>query len=217
MSILQVLADQLSIVIQNVVLLQQAQSQLREMRVLYRQYSRDVWRDVAQAQAVFRYDRALGSVEVSSLEEEELVLPARDALQEGRPLVTSADDEPERVSLALPIKVRDTVIGVVHAEGKVAGGLSRDRITLAETLVSQLALALDSARLFQDARRRAARERLTGEISARIRETLDVDYVLRTAVRGMREALGLLEAEAWIEISSGDRMNTEGEGRGASV
>ena len=191
LSTLQTLADQLSIVIQNVILLQRTQEQLREMRTLYQQYSREIWRSISQARAVFRYDQAAGDVEVAPLTEEGLVTPAQTALEAGEPVVE--EGESGKVTLALPIRVRDTVIGVVHAEGEAAGGLSRAQISLAETLVSQLALALDSARLFQDAQRRAARERLTGEITARVRETLDVDTVLKTAAAEVRRALGLPE------------------------
>jgi len=58
-----------------------------------------------------------------------------------------------------------------------------------------LALAADNLRLLDETQRRAAHERLTGEVTARVRETLDVDTVLQTAAREMREALGLEEVE----------------------
>jgi GAF domain-containing protein len=52
-------------------------------------------------------------------------------------------------------------------------------------------VTLERARLHEETQRRAARERLTSEVTARMRETLDMDSVLKTAVREMREALGL--------------------------
>jgi hypothetical protein len=56
-------------------------------------------------------------------------------------------------------------------------------------------VALDGTRLYQDTQRRAARERLAGEITGRIRETLDVETVLKTAIREMGAALGIPKVE----------------------
>jgi GAF domain-containing protein len=66
---------------------------------------------------------------------------------------------------------------------------------LLEGLAEQMGQALESARLYQDTQRRAARERMVSEITARMRETLDVDTVLRTAIREMGTALGIPRVE----------------------
>jgi GAF domain-containing protein len=46
-------------------------------------------------------------------------------------------------------------------------------------VAGQLGLALESARLYQDTQRRAAQEQLVGEVTSRMRETLDVEKVLQ--------------------------------------
>ena len=66
-----------------------------------------------------------------------------------------------------------------------------DEVRLMEALAGQLGTALESARLYSDTQRRAARERLVGEVTARIRQTLDVDAVLDTAVDEIARAMGL--------------------------
>jgi len=53
-----------------------------------------------------------------------------------------------------------------------------------ETLADQLSTALDSARLYQDTQRRAVQEQLVGEITTRMRESLDMETVLKR--RSMR-------------------------------
>jgi hypothetical protein len=73
-----------------------------------------------------------------------------------------------------------------------------------------LSLSLESARLFQETQRRAARERLTGEIAARMRETLDVDAVLETAVREIGRALNIAEIE--VRMESGERATQSANG-----
>jgi GAF domain-containing protein len=77
-----------------------------------------------------------------------------------------------------------------------------------------LGQALESARLYQDTQRRAARERLVGEVTARMRETLDMDAVLQTAVQQMRQALGLHDVTIRLEgadSSDTDFITSEGE------
>ena len=67
-----------------------------------------------------------------------------------------------------------------------------------QEITSQLALALDSARLHQSTRTRAHREQLTAQITARMRETLDVETVLRTAIEEIYEALDLSELTIYL-------------------
>jgi GAF domain-containing protein len=122
--------------------------------------------------------------------------------------------------LAVPLRVRDQVVGVLSfsKESKPArlapqsAGLpetdgtpsargvgdeswTADEVDLMETMAGQLSVALESAQLFEETQRRASRERLIGEVTARVRETLDVDAVLQTAIREVGEALGLAEVE----------------------
>jgi GAF domain-containing protein len=74
-----------------------------------------------------------------------------------------------------------------------ASDWTAEEIELLETLVDQWVIALDSARLYQDTQRRAARDRLVSKVTARMRETLDVETVLKTTVDEMYQALGLDE------------------------
>jgi GAF domain-containing protein len=94
--------------------------------------------------------------------------------------------------LAVPLKVRDQVIGVVNLR-KTSPGKSwtEEENGLIETLTEQLGLALESARLYQDTQRRAAREQMSAQVTSRMRESLDLETVLKTAVSEMRQALGL--------------------------
>jgi methyl-accepting chemotaxis protein PixJ len=99
-------------------------------------------------------------------------------------------------NVAVPIKVHGKVIGVIDAQKRIgATPWTNDQVNLLQAFSDQLSLALDSARLYQTTQRRAAEDRLVGEITARIRETLDVDTVLQTAVREMGEALGVAKVE----------------------
>jgi hypothetical protein len=49
--------------------------------------------------------------------------------------------------------------------------------------------------LFEETLLRAERERLMSEITSRVRETLDIDTVLKTAAKELQKALDLEEVE----------------------
>jgi hypothetical protein len=71
-----------------------------------------------------------------------------------------------------------------------------------EVVTERLNVTLERARLHEETQRRAARERLTGEIATRLRETLDVETVLATAAQELRDALGADAAEVWVDPDS---------------
>ena len=106
-------------------------------------------------------------------------------------------------TVAIPIKVRDQVIGVLDAYKPSGAGMwTAEEVALLRTLNDQLGAALESARLHQETQRRAARERLTTEVTARMRETLDIETVLQTAIREIGDALHL--ARIQVRMGGGE-------------
>ena len=183
-AVLQTLADQIATAINNARLFRQVEESAAAERRAFGGLSAQAWANLLDAQT------ALGFVS-----NRQTVVPVGDtwtpqmqaALTKGQ---VAADTE--SAALAIPIKVRDRVIGVI--DGRKPGGSgqwTQDEIALMQTLAEQSALALESARLYQDTQRRAARERMVGEVTGRIRETLDVEAVLKTAVDEIRQALQL--------------------------
>jgi GAF domain-containing protein/HAMP domain-containing protein len=200
-AVLQTLADQVAVAISNARLFRQAQESLKAERQAYGQLSRQAW------QELFR-----GRPDLAQRYDPQGILPPRDhgreemvqAARAGEPVPSKGEGSP---ALAIPLKVRGQVIGVLDAY-KPAGkrGWTTEETALLQTLVEQLGVALDSARLYEDTQRRAAQDRMLGEVTGRMRETLDMDTVLQTAIREIGEALGMVEVEV--------RM---GQGRGAAT
>ena len=115
--------------------------------------------------------------------------------------------EEDTYTLAIPIKVRGNIIGVMQThKNKQAGKWTLEEKTMLETILEQVGVALDSARLYQETRIQANNERLIGEISANMRQTLDIETVLQTAVRELRSALDLAE----VEIRMGSAPKQDG-------
>jgi GAF domain-containing protein len=72
---------------------------------------------------------------------------------------------------------------------------------LVEAVATQAALATENARLVQDAQQRAERERILSQVATRMRETLDIDTILRTAVQEIRQTFDLDQAEVRLQLT----------------
>ena len=183
-AVLQTLADQVATAINNARLFQQVEESAEAERRAFGGLSAQAWANLLSAQA------GIGFVS-----NRQTVAPLGDtwtphmqtALTKGE---MTADAE--NAALAIPIKVRDRVIGVIDGRKPDGSGQwTQEEITLMQTLAEQSALALESARLYLETQRRAARERTIGEVTARMRESLDMQTVLKTAADEVRRAFGL--------------------------
>jgi GAF domain-containing protein/HAMP domain-containing protein len=194
-AVLQLVADQVAVAIANARLFAETQSALAAERRAYGEIGRESWARLTRAQEALGYFSDEHGVSPAAPGRS---LEAEMATRAGRAVVAADDAE----TALVPVKVRDEVIGVIDAhKPQGAGGWTADEIDVLETLTDQLGVALDSARLYEESQRRASRDRLIGEVTARVRETLDVDAVLQTAIREVGEALGLAEVE--VRMGSG--------------
>jgi PAS domain S-box-containing protein len=210
--VLQIMADQLAVAIENVRLVTELQSRLREISVLYQSYSQEAWSHARSGDVAtgYEYDRA----RVMPLNRQ--LSPDAVAQLKAGQLVTleaeQAGDSGRRSTLIAPLMLRGQMIGAVGFEQDDPDRqLSAEDRAVIEAVTSQVALALENARLFEEAQRRASREELTSAITARIRASLDIDTVLKTAVEEMRQALGLPEVVIRLvppAASSGDSEST---------
>jgi GAF domain-containing protein len=194
-AVLQTLADQVAMAISNARLFQQAQESLEAERRAYGELSREAWGEMVRTRPGLGYRYEEGGVAPLAGHPTSQGERGRDG---GEQRSEPVEELPE---LALPVRVRGQVIGTINAHKPGdTGEWTAEEAALMETLTEQLSVALESARLYQDTQRRAAREQLSGEVTARMRETLDMDTVLQTAAREMREALNLAEAEVRMGI-----------------
>ena len=131
-----------------------------------------------------------------------------EAVQAGQSVVRNAAAQP---ALAFPLKVRDQIVGVLDLQRDTADHpwTDADQV-LVETLTEQLALALESARLYEDTQRRAARERTIGQVAGRIRETLDMEAMLRIAAEQICQTLGLEDLVVRLVAPESVDVDTEG-------
>lgn len=191
-AVLQTMADQLAVAIENASLLHQMQQTVRELEVAYGRHTQEAWRTVARTSKQplgYRYRR---------LDVEPVVDPPQEARQawlQGQTVTTTVqpetgtDGQGDTHAVAVPIKFRDQVIGVFNIRS-TGDTISPEAVSLVEEVVSRLALALENARLLEETQRRGVRDRLIANITAQVRSSMDPETILQTAVRELGAALG---------------------------
>lgn len=176
MLVLQVLADQSAVVINQARLRAELQESLQTAERVASRVTRESWQNWLRAESgrTYRYGDELA----------EPPMAAPPALPE----------------LLLPLRVRGQVLGQIVAH-KAEGAWTTEENAMLETLMAQLEQALDSARLYEVTQRRALREQLTREITDHIRSSLTVEEAMRRAVQEVarvlraKEAVGRIGAE----------------------
>jgi GAF domain-containing protein len=190
-AVLQTMADQVAAALDNARLFAESQAALEAERRATGAASREAWNQLLRTGQVAGY-RFTGSQIVPADETESAwPLEAHAALQAGKSIIITGRAAP---TLALPVRVRGQTIGVVDMRKDTDyKDWTPQEIALAENMAEQLGVALESARLYQDTQRRAAREQLVGQVTTRIRETLDLETMLKTATHEVRQSLNLPE------------------------
>jgi len=194
--IMQTMADQVAVAIDNARLFAATQVALAEMETTHQRYLGQAWTRYLRVARDNRYEARQPGV--APLDEHEVMDEAREALERRRPTVLDGGDDGHS-ALVAPIALRGVTIGVLglHDE-RNPREWTDDEIALVEAIAERLALAAENLRLLDETQRRAARERLTADITARLRETLDVDAVLQAAAREIGQSLDFAEVEVRI-------------------
>jgi DNA-binding LacI/PurR family transcriptional regulator/GAF domain-containing protein len=104
----------------------------------------------------------------------------------------------------VPLRAGDRVIGFVTIQRATPGPFSAVSIRLYETMADQAALALERARLFEEAQAQAERERVISQITTRMRSTLDMRTALRTAADEIYQTFDLDRIAIRLRIEDGD-------------
>jgi GAF domain-containing protein len=198
-SILQTMADQVAVALDNARLLAESQAALEAVQRAYGKLSREAWGELlgGRRDLGFRSD-AYGIGSAAHIWRPEM----EQAMQAGR-VVQAADNAAQKQALAIPIKIGDTTIGILDTYK--TGEWGAEEIALLEQITDQLAIALDSARLYQETQRRAARERMAAEITDKMRRAVDMDALIQTTIQELAAALSTSNAFLQLTLPAADK------------
>ncbi|MEZ0395178.1 MAG: GAF domain-containing protein [Anaerolineales bacterium] len=186
-TIMQVMADQLAVAIEKANLLQEVERSVAEMERSYREYTTRTWRAFLQQAAQtagYRYD-GIAPEPLSAPPPESL-----EALQKGSSVILRAEETKGGSILAVPIRLRSQTIGTLNLRFQ-GHEVPAETTLLVEEAANRLALALENARLVQDAQRLATREQQINLITSRVQQATDLEAVLKNTIRELGNALGV--------------------------
>ncbi len=179
--VLMILADQVSLAIDNTRMYETTRRSLEEAETLYRQYLRQAWSRLPREQqlAGFRYTSRGAS-------------PMETPVDLGQ--AQNSDGNPGN-HVIVPIKLRGETIGNLRIQIPQNSRLSRDQMDLIRAVAERIALSAENARLFDETSRRAERERMVTEITSKIRSTNDPESMIKIALNELRNALGATQVQ----------------------
>ena len=182
---LQTMADQVSITIQNARLFEEVSRRAIEVDEANKRATLAAWQDFMRDQRALRLTQTAGMKEADA---DLLFGPLRQrALDTAEPVVGELTAR-GTLPVVAPVVLRGQALGTVEWEVP-AQSFGAERLSLAQELAGRLAISLENARLFQESRRAAERERLVNSISARITSQTSIEQILQTAVREVGQAL----------------------------
>ncbi len=166
-TVLQTMADQLAIAIENARLFQEAQENLQQLRALYGRYSEEAWGHLAEASKVngYQYD-AKG------------VTPLLRKVGNGN----EQAQEEEPPTIHIPLKLRGQEIATLQVWTESGTTTYIDRALL-ESIAERISQAMESARLYEEARSLARNEQILSHVTAQFTRSFGLDALLQTAVQ----------------------------------
>ncbi len=162
--LLQVMTDNIAYAIENAELFARSQASLEELERAQRGYVRDTWETV-------------------DLDKEIVYSQSKDSFQSLADVPTqaspSSNGNSAQDALSIPITLRGQVIGTVDVfDVTQPREWSSEDKALASSVVEQLALAVDNARLFEQSQQRAEELAAINEITNVISQQLELDRLL---------------------------------------
>lgn len=165
-TILQGVADSLASAIENARLFSEVQASLEEIQQLHHQYLERSWSNLLDEKSNLEYAYENQETPAVSIQRQ----------------------------IQMPILLRDQSIGqiIIEADALPGGDANEwkpEEIALIEAVSSQAALALENARLLDEAQRRILQEEQLNQILVKSQKSLELDMVMKTAVQEISKSI----------------------------
>ncbi|HLO17871.1 MAG TPA: GAF domain-containing protein, partial [Anaerolineales bacterium] len=195
-AIMQIMADQLATAIERTRLLQEVQRSLKELESAYGRFTSDNWEKSSAGSLMGNRGYRFDNIRIEPITEMPEI--AETAIRTGTIISSNGSgfgiDKEHKV--AIPIKLRGQTIGVVNL--KLKEGYDHNTVSIIELAAERLASAMESARLYEEARLRADREQSISRVSTAISASTEYEEILQTTVREIGSILG--DTEVAIQI-----------------
>jgi GAF domain-containing protein len=114
-----------------------------------------------------------------------------------------------RSELALPLLYRNELLGVLNVESEQVSAYTENDEEMLGTLAGSLAAIIANARLLEQIRQQAERERTLYEVTGKIRRSTDIQTILATTASELTKAVGARRAQIRIKAETGGNGHSE--------
>jgi GAF domain-containing protein len=193
--ILITLADQVATAIKNTLALEEAQAAVSKFQSSLNEKTYESWR-IMQPRSMGLGFQLMGSTITplaAPLEGEDV----QQAFTQKKAVLSTQENASS--SLAIPIRLRGQVIGVISLRTNNNYKITDDDAEIAEAVTERLSLAIESATLLGATQHHADIERLTTDISSKIGSSNRIETILQTAAQELSRALGGSDVLVQIE------------------
>jgi GAF domain-containing protein/HAMP domain-containing protein len=180
--LLSVLADQVTVAIENARIFEETRRSLAEAQNIYRQYLRTQWTEFIHEEKRVGY--TYGQAKTQSLETAQATPAINEARRSGEIQIVSDDSQ-----MAVPIKLRGEVIGVLSLKLQENREWNDDEVDIIRAVAERVAIAAENARLVTETQRKAAKEETIGQITSKISSSVNMRNILQTTVEELGRAL----------------------------
>jgi GAF domain-containing protein/HAMP domain-containing protein len=190
--VLQTMADQLAVAIENARLFQEMEETLQQLEVSQSQFTRAAWQKFIQSKgrAVGYRLRGLG---IEPIQEQSY--EAGQVLREGKSLIRK--EAPQGSSLLVPIKMRGEVLGAMHIRFD-RDILPEETVKTYEEIATRLSLALENARLLEETQLRSEQLNLLQEITATAASQINAQDLLEEVTQRLLTGFDLQHCGAFL-------------------
>jgi len=134
------------------------------------------------------------------------------ALASGETVISTQPSKGNPPTLAVPVKVRDQVIGIIQIEAtEINRKWTEDEVAMVQSISDRAAFALENARLFEETVRRADQEETIARVTTQIGASTDFNRILQTTIQELGQALGA--SRSFIQLATpaeNENENTAG-------
>ncbi|MBN1427964.1 MAG: GAF domain-containing protein [Anaerolineae bacterium] len=187
-------------------LLEDAQTNLRQIEVLNRQLTREGWTEYLRshrAPGTMGYTLQGKRVQADT----SWTAPMRQAFSGERSVVIRQDQQAHIA--AIPLRIRGEVVGVLEIEREGSRPWTDMEIEMVETMVDRLGLAVENARLYEQATLAAEREHVVNRIAQDVQEAESIDEILQSALTELSSVLGASRGIVQISPKEVEALNVD--------
>ncbi len=189
------LADQISIAINNTSILNEARKAFIESQSRYGDTVLESWKVMQPETLQMGYQMVNSSIQ--PLEKPLEGSHIQEAIEQERSVLSNTGNETS--TLAIPIRLRGRIIGIMNLQSKNNYTLTQDDADIAEAVSERLSLAIETATLLRTTQHRADIERVTADISSKISSSTHFDAILQITAQELSKALGGSDVLVQIE------------------